>query len=394
MDSLFLFQFACFIFMLINAFIVAVSYLHVRWENKRYERSRWMIVVALLGLAIQYVIQMGFGFRAADDSLGAVVNILVYTPCFSLISMGIYNIEATRSNLRKMILMCSGIYAAIIVVFCVGTSLHHSLYIREGLYIMMALFCVSVIYCISMIVREMIRRRNLLETMAATDLLPYVRYSRASVIILWLAVLAMPVAIFSTTLLYIVGPAVLLALLFFNLTFIALGSSYIPTEELLDKEEESYALARTKYRYGGALSAKQYDSTSSTESLQAIPDERRDFIQKSLDDWCANLGYKDCNVNMLTLSRTLCISKDELSEYFDQYLNTTFRIWLGDIRFNAAKKMMLECPDYSNDIISAECGFSARTYLYRIFKSKEGCTPTEWREEQVANAALDDKKQD
>ena len=75
--------------------------------------------------------------------------------------------------------------------------------------------------------------------MAATDLLPYVRYSRASVIILWLAVLAMPVAIFSTTLLYIVGPAVLLALLFFNLTFIALGSSYIPTEELLDKEEEN-----------------------------------------------------------------------------------------------------------------------------------------------------------
>ena len=394
MDSLFLFQFACFIFMLINAFIVAVSYLHVRWENKRYERSRWMIVVALLGLAIQYVIQMGFGFRAADDSLGAVVNILVYTPCFSLISIGIYNIETIRTNLRKMILMCSGIYAAIIVVFCVGTSLHHSLYIREGLYIMLALFCVSVIYCISMIVREMIRRRNLLETMAATDLLPYVRYSRASVIILWLAVLAMPVAIFSTTLLYIVGPAVLLALLFFNLTFIALGSSYIPTEELLDKEEESYALARTKYRYGGAHSAKQYDSTSSTESLQTIPDERRDFIQKSLDDWCANLGYKDCNVNMLTLSRTLCISKDELSEYFDQYLNTTFRIWLGDIRFNAAKKMMLECPDYSNDIISAECGFSARTYLYRIFKSKEGCTPTEWREEQVANAALDDKKQD
>ena len=394
MDSLFLFQFACFIFMLINAFIVAVSYLHVRWENKRYERSRWMIVVALLGLAIQYVIQMGFGFRAADDSLGAVVNILVYTPCFSLISIGIYNIETIRTNLRKMILMCSGIYAAIIVVFSVGISLHHSLYIREGLYIMLALFCVSVIYCISMIVREMMRRRNLLETMAATDMLPYVRYSRASVVILWLAVLAMPVAIFSTTLLYIVGPAVLLALLFFNLTFIALGSSYIPTEELLDKEEESYALARTKYRYGGALSAKQHVFIGDTVSLQTIPDERRDFIQKSLDDWCANLGYKDCNVNMLTLSRTLCISKDELSEYFDQYLNTTFRIWLGDIRFNAAKKMMLECPDYSNDIISAECGFSARTYLYRIFKSKEGCTPTEWREEQVANAALDDKKQD
>jgi AraC-like DNA-binding protein len=375
MDSLFLLQFACFIFMLINAFIVALSHLHVRWENKRYERSRWMIVVALIGLAIQYVLQMTFGFRAMHDNLGAVINILLYTPCFSLISIGIYNIETTRANLRKMILMCSGIYAAIIVVFCVGINLHHSLYIREGLYLMLTLFCVSVFYCIYMIIQEMIRRKNMLETMAATDLLPYVKYSRASVIILWLAVLAMPVAIFSTTLLYIVGPAVLLALLFFNLTFIALGSSYIPTEELLDKEEENQRSGEKK-------------------TLQQLSEERRNFIQNSLDQWCMDLGYKDCNVNMLTLSRTLCISKDELSVFFDQYLKTTFRIWLGDIRFNAAKKMMFEFPDYSNDIISAECGFSARTYLYRIFKSKEGCTPTEWREEQVANAAPDDEKQD
>ena len=393
MDSLFLLQFACFIFMLVNAFFVALSHLHVRWENKRYERSRWMIVIALIGLAIQYVIQMGFGFRAADDSLGAVVNILVYTPCFSLISMGIYNIETTRSNLRKMILMCSGIYAAIIVVFCVGISLHHSLYIREGLYLMLTLFCVSVFYCIYMIIQEMIRRKNMLETMAATDLLPYVRYSRASVIILWLAILAMPIAIFSTTLLYIVGPVVLFALLFFNLTFIALGSSYVPTEELLNKEEESLRTYENRIcRIGGVLhSAKQQNSINrSAESLQQLSDERRNFIQNSLDQWCMDLGYKDCNVNMLTLSRTLCISKNELSLFFDQCLHSNFRIWLSEIRLNAAKKMMLEYPDYSNDIISAECGFSCRTHLYRIFKTKEGCSPTEWRVFQSADAAQKD----
>lgn len=374
MDSLFLLQFACFIFMLINAFFVALSHLHVKWENKRYERSRWMIVVALIGLAIQYAVQMLFGFRAADDSLGAIVNILIYTPCFSLISMGIYNIETTSSKLRKMILMCSGIYAAIIVVFCVGISLHHSLYIREGLYLMLTLFCVSVFYCIYMIIQEMIRRKNMLETMAATDLLPYVRYSRASVIILWLAVLAMPVAIFSTTLLYIVGPAELLALLFFNLTFIALGSSYIPTEELLDKEENIQ-------RCGGAKEEKP---------LQQLPEDRRNFIQNSLDQWCMDLGYKDCNVNMLTLSRTLCISKNELSLFFDQCLHSNFRIWLSEIRLNAAKKMMLEYPDYSNDIISAECGFSCRTHLYRIFKTKEDSSPTEWRDFHSTNAAQND----
>ena len=35
----------------------------------------------------------------------------------------------------------------------------------------------------------------------------------------------------------------------------------------------------------------------------------------------------------------------------------------------------LDYPDYNNDIISAECGFSSRSYLYRIFKEKEGCSP-------------------
>lgn len=389
MDSLFLLQFACFIFMFINAFIMAFSCLHVRWKNKRYERSRWMITAAITGLAIQYVIQMKFGFRAIDDNLGAVINILVYTPCFSLISMGIYNLETTRTNRRKMYLVCGAIYAAIILIFCVGVSLHQSLYIREGLYMMLVLFCVSVSYCIYMIVREMVRRRKMLETMAATDMLPYVRYSRASIFILCLPVLVLPVAMFSTTLLYIVAPVGLMALLFFNLTFIALGSNYIPTEELLDKDkEEEEKKERNRWiasGYGGAVivpdssDSQRCAEEGSTKRLQQVSEERMEFIQQSLDGWCENLGYKDCNVNMLTLSHTLCISKNELSQFFDQRLHSNFRIWLSEIRFNAAKKMMLENPDYSNDIISAECGFSCRTHLYRIFKTKAGCSPTEWR---------------
>ena len=92
--------------------------------------------------------------------------------------------------------------------------------------------------------------------------------------ILWLAVLAMPIAIFSTTLLYIVGPAVLLALLFFNLTFIALGSSYVPTEELLDKEEENNGSSRTRYmRSGGyrqVLAKKARSFQPSVDSLVAL----------------------------------------------------------------------------------------------------------------------------
>ena len=121
------------------------------------------------------------------------------------------------------------------------------------------------------------------------------------------------------------------------------------------------------------------ESADSKETSQPFSLERQTFIKESLERWCADLGYKDTSVNMFTLSRSLNISKNELSRYFTSCLNSTFRIWLSEVRFEAAKKMMLDYPDYNNDIISAECGFSSRSYLYRIFKEKEGCSPTVWR---------------
>ena len=377
MDSLYFLQFACFIFMLINALILGITHLHMKWVNRRYEWSRWLILAGMMGLAIQYLLQMLLGFRAKSDDLGAVFNILVYTPCFTTISMGIYNIEATHANRRKMNIVCTCIYAAIIAVFCIGYSNSGSLNIGNWLYAMLVLFGANVAYCIYMIMIEMRKRKKMLELMTGDDMLPYVRYARASVFALFFSTLTMPFAILSTTLLYIIGPLALLSILFFNLSFVALGYNYVPTEELLDKEEEeSAALADEITESSNGLDA---EPTDGKEKLPSFSQERQAAIKEKLDKWCEELGYKDTTVNMFTLSRSLNISKNELSRYFTSCLNSPFRIWLAEVRFEAAKKMMLDYPDYNNDIISAECGFSSRSYLYRIFKEKEGCSPTVWR---------------
>lgn len=51
-DSLYFLQFACFIFMLINALILGITHLHMKWTNRRYEWSRWLILAGMTGLAI------------------------------------------------------------------------------------------------------------------------------------------------------------------------------------------------------------------------------------------------------------------------------------------------------------------------------------------------------
>ena len=377
MDSLYFLQFACFIFMLINALILGITHLHMKWTNRRYEWSRWLILAGMMGLAIQYLLQMHLGFRAKSDDLGAVFNILVYTPCFTTISMGIYNIEATHANRRKMNIVCTCIYAAIIAVFCIGYSNSGSLNIGNWLYAMLVLFGANVAYCIYMIMIEMRKRKKMLELMTGDDMLPYVRYARASIFALFFSTLTMPFAILSTTLLYIIGPLALLSILFFNLSFVAMGYNYVPTEELLDKEEEESAALADEITESS--DGQDAESADSKETLPSFSQERQAAIKEKLDKWCEELGYKDTTVNMFTLSRSLNISKNELSRYFTSCLNSTFRIWLAEVRFEAAKKMMLDYPDYNNDIISAECGFSSRSYLYRIFKEKEGCSPTVWR---------------
>ena len=402
MDHLFLLQFACFLFMLFNAFTLAVTRLQTRWLNPRYERARWLIFVGIMGLAAHYLMQMRYGFRAVDDAVGATVNALVYAPCFSLISMGIFHIEATHVRRRRVYVVCAAINLAIFACFFIGFLQHGEMRIGAWLYAMQALFAANVVYCIVVIVREIIKRRRLLETMAGGDIMPYVRDSRASLLILFFPAVVSPFAIISTKLLYFFAPLGLMAFLFFVLSFVALGYSYQPKESLLDEEaeekvspavvvdqQEETVAQQAVALHGDAChdgAAHDGDKAKEQQTATLLPEDRRKQIQQRLDDWCAALGYRDGAVNLLLLSHTIHISKDDLTLFFDQCLNTTFRIWLSDIRFAAAKKMMIENPEYSNDIISSECGFSSRTHLYRIFKAREACTPTVWRERYLAKA--------
>ena len=95
--------------------------------------------------------------------------------------------------------------------------------------------------------------------------------------------------------------------------------------------------------------------------------------------WSAEGNFRESTVTIASLARFVRISRHDLTLFFEQHLHTTFRVWLSDLRFKEVQRMLREYPEYSNDIISAECGFSSRAHLYRIFKQKTGLTPGEWK---------------
>lgn len=131
-------------------------------------------------------------------------------------------------------------YILIALVFVIGIFQNRSLHIGNMLYVMLGLFVASMVYFIFIIRKETNTQRQKLMENFGSDLIPYVRYSQASIILLYLTAGLLPVAILFNTLLYIIGPLMLLSVIFFVHTFIAMGY-YITPKGVISDENDAEA---------------------------------------------------------------------------------------------------------------------------------------------------------
>ena len=364
MNTLFLVQFACCIIVSMLGLILVLSRFQIRWTNRCYEVSRWLLAFSMFVLAWHYVLQMVCGFRAKGDEIGAVVNVLFYSPVSSFISYATYNLICYRGGRKKFALLGCVSYALILICFFFGyNDTPRGMHMGEWLYVMLALFAVTIMYSIYTTVIEMRYHRKIIEENTTEDLLPFDRYAYASYGMVGVFALAMVGAICYRPLLYSVAPLVLFSLLSFIISFLGYGYNMIPAEVRLEQETADEPL----------------EVMEEIEEV-GLASEKISIIESMLASWCDKGGYRDSTVNMPMLSVKLGIPRNELSLYFENYLKSSFRIWLSDIRFKEAQRMLLEECRYSNDTISSECGFSSHAHLYKIFKAKTGFTPGQWRD--------------
>ena len=381
MTSIFILQLICCIITGMLGLHIAMASLQVRWKVRRYETSRWLLCGSMAVFCIHYFLQMTQGFRAQGADVGAVVNIMFYTPVAFAITLSIINMESTRSVMRRYCLRSAAAYALIVAIFIFGVFSSKSLHLGGLLYVMLALFVGSMAYFIYASYSEVLKRKKKLLEESAGDLLPHVRYARSSLVLVCVSAAFLPIAILFNTLLLLVGPLMLLVLIFFVHSFISLGYFITPVENMLEEQEELEEQEKTadQTAYGAQLDSGDDGQTE----LSISSSERMKKIEAALEKWCDDRMYKDCNVTIYSLAANLGCKKNELTEYFNLSQHTNFRTWLSDIRFNEAVRMMKENPEFSNDAISTECGFSSHTQIYRIFKQKTGLSPSQWREQMI-----------
>lgn len=369
MNILFLTQFACFIISGMLALLLILTRFQIRWPNRRYEVSRWLMCGAMLALTFHFVLQMAFDIRAKSDAIGAVVNILFYAPIGYLISYATFNLICYRSGRKRIGLFCSLSYALIVICFLmgvIGVVPKGSMHIGFWLYLMQAIFTLTIIFCFIVTFREMQHHRKIILDNTAEDMLPFDSFACVSYVSMGFCSLALMAGIISRAILLVIAPLVLLSVVVFIVSFVGYGFNIMPLDNMLEQQIEEEAEEE-----GPAEEEEEVD--------EGLTPERIAKIETLLAEWCKNGGFRDSAMNMPMLASMIRIHRKDLSAYFEDYLQSSFRVWLSDIRFQKAQSMLREETRYSNQTVSIECGFSSHAHLYKVFKAKTGMTPIQWR---------------
>lgn len=353
------FQYTSMMIMFMLAFFAVASRFFVQNRNRLYEQSRWMIVVALLLFGVHYMMQMLFGWRAKGNDIGTLFNILFYIPCALLLANSQLNILMGGRRRWRCLLVGVLCYALAIVVIGTGVMVYGSLHIGWLLYLADAINMAMLIYYIWLPYKELRKVQHRLDSELGYSIETYAHTMRVGVMMLCSFAALSPWFILSMTLLSVFGPLALFAVGLFVVSFVALGFNL--TESVTE------------------IATETYDDTDDEEHMPMMTAERIEQIETAISKWQKESGFKDSNLTLASFTRRIMVKRTDFTSYLSNIHGNTFRTWLSAIRVREAKRLMTEHPEYSNEVVSAECGFSSRVYFQRLFKEKTGLTPAEWK---------------
>lgn len=348
------------------ALLLFFARFHQPDTSRKYEQMRWFIMTALLLLTLHYFLQINYGFRAQGADIGALINTLFYAPATFIFSYSFIRLAGRRSFQRNFLIVTSTSMLLILGCFVVGHLYYGSLHMPVALYAMGAIFLGSILFCFFYPRHEIHRMRKLADEESGQAQVQFELFLNTASKLIYGSTLLMSLSIYYNPLVFIVGSLNLIAMLFFVVSFIALGFNIRNVNQIISTEMEE--------------DAHPADGETSVEEVKpTLSDEQREMIGSHLSDWRKQQGYGTSDLNSTTLASRLNLPKRLLVQYLREVEGKTFRVWLSDLRLEEAKQLILSHPEYSNETIAEACGFS-RSHLQVKFKEATGLTPNDWRD--------------
>ncbi|MFR3186900.1 MAG: helix-turn-helix domain-containing protein [Phocaeicola sp.] len=112
-------------------------------------------------------------------------------------------------------------------------------------------------------------------------------------------------------------------------------------------------------------------------------------IAKRLNQWKELKVYLRFHVTIQDLSREIGINRTYLSNFINETYGENFNNWINRLRINEAKYKILTTSEDSLSEIARKIGFADLAHFSKIFKRKEGISPSDWKKQNIKDDETD-----
>jgi len=337
--------------------------------NAVFNRARWLMAGGTGLMAIHFLLQFTLRFRESGTTQGVLVNLLFFPPACYLINIAILYLQRQGAIRRHEWWMGLGAYAIIILLLVVPAIIQGVSLLTEtnaliwGERISVLIMIVMLIYYYILQYKDYRRMKRMLDNFYDYDKAQLVRWlSIYSLGMMLLIALILPVVIFSSPVVYGIYGIVIFVFVFFNVfNFICFGVSADAQQVQLAEQNANES------------------KTDSGSSSVVLSDTDYQQVAKAVEEWIAKGGHLHCGITMQTAANEMRKPRYQLSAWLKTTPHELFNPWLTHLRIEEAKKLLKAHPDWSNDIIAENCGFTTRNYFQTVFKKSTGMTPAEYQ---------------
>jgi len=126
------------------------------------------------------------------------------------------------------------------------------------------------------------------------------------------------------------------------------------------------------------MKKRKYEKTILNGVDETLVRERLDELMKEERVFC------DEDLTLERLAELLFITRNQLSEFLNSYLNMHFNTYVNSFRIEEAKKILIGDPERTILSIAMEVGFNSKSVFYNAFSKFTSVSPVKYRRDNLS----------
>ena len=365
------FQLCAFVIMALLASSLVITTGRTGRAGHIYNKAQRLLTAGIVLLAIQFGLQYFCKYRSNGQIAESILfNILFIQPAAWFINLSVLCILRNgqiypREKATGFIFYLISIAVLSISYFTDGSllDLHVAEIVASATYGMMLLFFnLQELYLIRHI-------NKAIDNYSDSNSLELTRWIKVSVSLLILLVLFSPITIFFEDSIILMSSAMLTVIFiyYYVFNFICFGISENANMIYQANEEE------------------EKEEISLPTQLKDEKGKNYQRVEEALKQWMERRGHLKTGITIQDAVDEMQIPRYLLTQWIKNTEYEVFSRWIAHLRVEEAKLLMTEHPEYSNEAVAKECGFSSRSYFQKVFRDLTGMTPMEFQSQCNSN---------